>query len=171
MKVTYFLNAWFLATLILSAAGEAAIAQPIAKCIIATKDGSRIYRTDTIQACSVNLSTGAVKYTYNGSAKSREYSRKKPISAKHIRAVQRWQRKRLKVAGPSQNPARFNIETFLHEASKATSGYVLTRTTKKGKRRSQIVYVTNGVYRFVDLGGTVLNSIPAGMMVARPLKF
>jgi hypothetical protein len=161
------LSTWVLATLISSAASVPADAQPVAKCTIATKDGSRIYRTDTIQACSVNLSTGAVKYTYNGSAKSREYSRKKPITARHIRAVQRWQRKRLKVAGPSQNPARFNIDTFLQEASKATSGYVLTRTTRKGKRRMQVVYVTNGVYRFVDLDGTVLNSIPTGMMLAR----
>ncbi len=167
MKITFSWSALFLATLISSAASIPVNAQPIVKCTIATKDGSRIYRTDTIQSCSVNLSTGAVRYTYNGRAKSREYLGKKPITARHIRAVQRWQRKRLKVAEPSQNPARFNIDMFLKEASKATSGYVLTRATKKGKRRMQIVYITNGVYRFVDLDGTVLNSIPAGMMVAR----
>jgi hypothetical protein len=167
MKVTYFLVAWLLAAFMSPAASVPANAQPITKCTIATKDGSRIYRTDTIQSCRVNLTTGAVKYTYKGRAKSRKYSTKTPISDKHIRAIERWQRKRLKVAGPSQNPARFNIDTFLKEASKATSGFVLIRTTKKGNRRMQIVYITDGVYRFVDLGGTALDSIPAGLMVAR----
>lgn len=159
LKTSLFLAAWLSASPL--------VAQSIASCMIATKDGNRTYRTDTVRNCSVNLVTGETYYTFNGNDKQRQYQSKLPLSQKHIRAVKKWQKKRLRLGSAARSHASsFKIDAFLQEAAKAKSGYVLVRTTKKGKRKLNIVFVTNGIYRYVDLDGQSLNSIPSGLMVA-----
>ena len=64
---------------------------------------------------------------------------------------------------PRHNPAGFDARAFLTEASRATSGKVLVYR-RKGRKALNIVFITNGVYRSVDLAGASLASKPRGLL-------
>ena len=143
------------------------IAQSTARCIIAAEHETRTYRTDTIKNCRIDLQSGSTTYTHKGKNKERSYDRKIPLTSKHINAVNRWMnaRRRLTI-DPQLNPVGLDLNSFLSEAAKATEGFVLVRK-RKGKTAYNLVFITDGVYRLVDLTGTSLNSIPSGFMEAR----
>jgi len=157
---------WALATglgLLIGMTASATYAQT-ANCIIASNDGRLGSGTEKVSSCRVNTSNGRTVFTYEGRDSSRVYSSRKPLTTRHLAAAKYWLERvdRLDF-DPRRNPAGLNPKTFLSEASKATSGFVLYRS-KKGRRFMNVVYITNGVYRSIDFPSTRLRSKPAGFL-------
>lgn len=130
-------------------------------CIIAAASGNGIYSTNVVTNCRVNTQNGTTQFTVNGKNKERDYSDQSPLTAAHLEAASRWAR-RLRM-DTQNNPAQFDIQAFLTQASQATSGFVLVRDSK-GRTALNIVYITDGVYRSIDLDFTSLRNNPRGLM-------
>ncbi len=134
-------------------------------CIIASLNSGGKYRTDVALNCRINTQTGAAQFTVKGKVKTRNYLSKTELTQAHINLVTRLMRTAR--MDTRRNPAQFDISAFLNAASKATSGFVLVRTSK-GKTALNIVYITDGVYRSIDLPGTNLRAKPKGMLTTGP---
>lgn len=130
-------------------------------CIIASASSNGKYRTNVVTRCQVNTGNGTTQFIVNGKTKERIYSAKRPLTTAHLKAARRWLQK-LRM-DTRNNPAQFDIRAFLTQASQATSGFVLVRKIK-GRTALNIVYITNGVYRSVDLKTTSLRARPQGLM-------
>jgi hypothetical protein len=134
---------------------------PTRSCIIASESGDGIYSTNVVTNCRVNTQNGTTQFTVNGKNKARDYSSQLPLTRAHLNAARRWAG-RLRMDARN-NPARFDIQAFLLQASQATSGFVLVRDSK-GRTALNIVYITNGIYRSIDLDYTSLRNNPRGLM-------
>ncbi len=130
-------------------------------CIIAAGSGGGLYATNVVTNCRVNIQTGTTRFTVNGKNKERDYASRSPLTSAHLQAASRWGR-RLRMDGRN-NPAQFDIQAFFEQAAQATSGFVLVRDSK-GRTALNIVYITDGVYRSVDLDYTSLRNNPRGLM-------
>jgi len=130
-------------------------------CIIASESSNGIYSTNVVTNCRVNTQNGTTQFTVNGKNKERDYASKQSLTTAHLDAARRWAR-RLRMDAHN-NPAQFDIQAFLLQASQATSGFVLVRDSK-GRAALNIVYITNGVYRSIDLDYTSLRNNPRGLM-------
>lgn len=130
-------------------------------CIIAAEVGNGVYATNVVTNCHVNTQTGTTQFSVNGKNKERDYASRIPLTTAHLQAAQRWAR-RLRM-DERNNPAHFDIQAFFEQASQASSGFVLVRDSK-GKAAYNVVYITDGVYRSIDLDYTSLRRNPRGLM-------
>jgi len=131
------------------------------QCLIAALHKSGKYRTDVVTNCRINTQSGAATLTVKGKPKTRNYAEKSPLTSAHIDVAERWlARARM---DRRHNPAAFDVAAFFTEASRATSGFVLTRQ-RKGRPALNIVYITDGVYRSIDLPGSNLRAKPVGLL-------
>lgn len=155
------------ATLLLGAATFTALTATSAHaaadvpCTIAALDKNGRYRTDVVVNCRVDTQTGAAQLTVKGKAKTRTYQSRTQLTSAHIDLAKRWIRRAR--MDTKHNPALFDMSEFLTQAANATSGFVLIRE-RKGKPALNIVYITDGVYRSIDLPGSDLNAKPRGML-------
>lgn len=162
-------NHWILApflAILISVSVPTAQAQTgnTANCVIASNDGKNGFRTDEISSCRVNTSSGSASYVFKGKNSKRSYSSSKRLTTRHLDAAKYWLNRVEKLHfETTRNPVGFDPKVFLSEASKATSGFVLTRN-KNGKRALNVVYITNGVYRSIDFPGTSLRAMPSGFL-------
>lgn len=138
-----------------------------ANCVIASNDERNGYRTDQVSRCRVNTANGATSYVFKGKSRKRSYSSRKPLTTRHLDAARYWLNRADKLHfETARNPVGFDPKAFLNEASKATSGFVLT-FRKNGRRKLNVVYITNGVYRSIDFPGTSLKAKPSGFLTTR----
>ena len=167
-RINHWILAPFLAILI-SVTIPTAQAQSgnTANCVIASNDGKNGFRTDEVSRCRVNTANGATSYVFNGKSSKRSYSSRKPLTTRHLDAARYWLNRVEKLQfQTTHNPVGFDPRVFLSEASKATSGLVLIRR-KNGKRKLNVVYITDGVYRSIDFPGTSLKAMPSGFLTTR----
>lgn len=133
-------------------------------CVIASSDGRGNYRTDEITNCSINILTGDSKYIYKGQSRQRSNAQVRPLTTRHLRTVEYWSKRvRQLKFDPATNPAGFDIAAFLEAASKSRSGYVLVRD-RNGKVALNLVFISDGVMRSIDLPGTNLREKPLGFL-------
>lgn len=133
-------------------------------CIIASNDGKKGFRTDEVTACRINTDTGKTDFSFKGTKRTRSYSAKQELTRRHIAAAEYWMNRADSLKFETKrNPAGFDAATFLRQASKATSGFVLVHE-RKGKRALNVVFITDGVYRSIDFPGTNLKAMPEGLL-------
>lgn len=156
--------------LLISLSGAAAQAQTntTAHCIIAANDGGSVFRTDEITGCRINISNGAASFVINQEKRTRSYTHVRPLKKQHLKLATSLLNRVEKLRVPaSTNPARFDVQDFLRQASKATDGMVFVRAKRKGGRALNVVYITDGVYRSIDFPGTNLNEMPSGFLTTK----
>ena len=136
----------------------------IVNCVIASNDGDKGFRTDEVTGCRVDTENGKTAFAFKGKKRDRSYMARQALTKNHIAAANYWLKRadRLKF-NPKRNPAGFDARSFLREAAKATSGFVLIHE-RKGKRAMNVVYITGGVYRSIDFPGTNPKAMPSGLL-------
>jgi hypothetical protein len=136
----------------------------IVNCIIASNDGDKGFRTDEVTRCRVDTDNGRTAFTFKGKKRDRSYKAKQALTKSHVAAASYWLKRADKLKfNPKRNPAGFDATSFLREAAKATSGFVLIHE-RKGKRAMNVVYITGGVYRSIDFPGTNPKAMPSGLL-------
>lgn len=136
-------------------------------CVIASNDGRNGFRTDEISECRINVNNGNATFVMNGESRQRSYAQRQPLTTQHLDVAAYWLSRSGQLRFPNAtNPARFNVQDFLRQASQATHGFVLIRNRNRGPAMN-IVYITDGVYRSIDFPGTNLRETPSGFLMTR----
>lgn len=136
-------------------------------CIIASNDGRNGFRTDEISGCRINVNNGNAGFVMNGETRQRSYAQRQPLTTQHLDIATYWLNRSGQLRFPNTtNPAQFNVQEFLRQASQATHGFVLVRNRNRGPAMN-IVYITDGVYRSIDFPGTNLRETPSGFLMTQ----
>lgn len=137
-------------------------------CAIASNDGRNGFRTDEVSRCRINTANGNATFVIDGANRQRSYTSVQPLTTRHLEVATYWLNRAGNLRVPaSTNPAGFDPRAFLSAASRATHGFVLTRTKGSGRQAVNLVFLTDGVYRSIDFPGTNMREMPSGFLMTQ----
>ncbi len=133
------------------------------RCVIAaSKGGPFRFDTGLISNCVIDTSNGHVTFSINGKPSSREYLGRTATVQKYADVAGYWLARvnRFRIR---PNPANFDIRVFLEQAVRADTVIVFVR--KRGRKQAlNIAYITDGVWRSIDLPGINPKDRPVGFL-------